>query len=153
MACLKVRPTGRLEKRGDAGNCEERAGNWETGVIVGTVFYMSPEQLREDRDLDQRTDIYSPGCILYEMLTGAPPYTGPSLREVVTRILRSPVPSVQRACPGVPAGGGTPRQLVRFDDPARQSTRTEWATDGRQFYFSLGDPQSDIFIAELSGLK
>ena len=68
----------------------------ETGVVVGTVYYMSPEQLREDRDLDQRTDIYSLGCILYEMLTGRPPYTGASLTEVVTRILRAPVPSVQR---------------------------------------------------------
>jgi eukaryotic-like serine/threonine-protein kinase len=74
-----------------------------TGVIVGTVFYMSPEQLREDRDLDQRVDVYSLGCILYEMLTGAPPYTGASLKEVVTRIIRAPVPSVQRLVPGVPA--------------------------------------------------
>jgi serine/threonine protein kinase len=75
----------------------------ETGVIVGTVFYMSPEQLREDRDLDQRTDIYSLGCILYEMLTGGPPFTGRSLTEVATRILRAPVPSVSRARADVPA--------------------------------------------------
>jgi len=74
----------------------------ETGVIVGTVYYMSPEQLREDRDLDQRADIYSLGCILYEMLTGRPPYTGASLKEMVTRILRAPIPSVQRLQPGVP---------------------------------------------------
>ena len=70
----------------------------ETGVIVGTAFYMSPEQLREDRDLDQRTDIYGLGCILYEMLTGGPPFVGRSLTEMVTRILKAPVPSV----PGVP---------------------------------------------------
>jgi serine/threonine-protein kinase len=75
----------------------------ETGVIVGTVFYMSPEQLREDRDLDQRADIYSLGCILYEMLTGGPPFTGRSLTEVATRILRAPVPSVSRVRAGVPA--------------------------------------------------
>ena len=75
----------------------------ETGIIVGTVFYMSPEQLREDRDLDQRTDIYSLGCILYEMLTGGPPYTGTSLNQVVSRILRSPVPSVRRLHASVPA--------------------------------------------------
>ena len=75
----------------------------ETGVIVGTLYYMSPEQLREDRDLDQRTDIYSLGCILYEMLTGGPPYSGRSITEVATRILRAPVPSVRRLQASVPA--------------------------------------------------
>jgi serine/threonine-protein kinase len=74
----------------------------ETGVIVGTVSYMSPEQLRESRDLDQRADIYSLGCIQYEMLTGAPPYTGRSLTEVVTRILGAEVPPMQRVRPDVP---------------------------------------------------
>ncbi|MGH7629007.1 MAG: serine/threonine-protein kinase [Gemmatimonadales bacterium] len=74
----------------------------ETGVIVGTAYYMSPERLREDRDLDQRADIYSLGCILYEMLTGGPPYTGRSLKELATRILRAPVPSVQRVHADVP---------------------------------------------------
>ena len=74
----------------------------ETGVVVGTVYYMSPEQLREDKEIDQRTDIYSLGCILFEMLTGGPPYTGPSLKEVVTRILRAPLPSARRLNPGVP---------------------------------------------------
>jgi serine/threonine-protein kinase len=75
----------------------------KTGVIVGTAYYMSPEQLREDRDLDQRTDIYGLGCILYEMLTGGPPYGGTSLKDVVTRILRAPVPSVRTVRPEVPA--------------------------------------------------
>jgi serine/threonine protein kinase len=74
----------------------------ETGVIVGTAYYMSPEQLREDRDIDQRADIYGLGCILYEMLTGGPPFTGPSLKEVAIRILRAPVPSVRPLVPSVP---------------------------------------------------
>jgi serine/threonine-protein kinase len=74
----------------------------ETGVIVGTVFYMSPEQLKEDRDLDQRADIYSLGCILYEMLTGAPPYTGSSISDIVRRILRGSTPSAARVNPEVP---------------------------------------------------
>jgi eukaryotic-like serine/threonine-protein kinase len=75
----------------------------ETGVIVGTLYYMSPEQLREERDLDQRADIYSLGCILYEMLSGGPPYTGRSLTEVASRILRASVPSVRRVRADVPA--------------------------------------------------
>jgi len=75
----------------------------ETGIIVGTVFYMSPEQLREERNLDQRSDIYGLGCILYEMLTGGPPYTGTSLTDVVRRVLRGSIPSAARVNPAVPA--------------------------------------------------
>ena len=74
-----------------------------TGVIVGTVYYMSPEQLREEPDLDQRTDVYSLGCMLYEMLSGELPYTGRTLTEVASRILRGPIPSVRRLRPEVPA--------------------------------------------------
>jgi serine/threonine-protein kinase len=74
-----------------------------TGVIVGTLYYMSPEQLREEPDLDQRTDVYSLGCMLYEMLSGELPYTGRTLTEVASRILRGPIPSVRRLRPEVPA--------------------------------------------------
>ena len=73
-----------------------------TGVIVGSAYYLSPEQIREDRNLDQRVDIYSLGCVLYEMLTGAPPYIGRTLTETVTRILQAPVPSVRRLDPSIP---------------------------------------------------
>jgi serine/threonine protein kinase len=75
----------------------------ETGVMLGTVFYMSPEQICADHELDQRADIYSLGCILYEMLTGEPPYSGRSLEDVISRIIRAPVPPVQRLRAGVPA--------------------------------------------------
>ena len=73
-----------------------------TGVIVGTVYYMSPEQLREEPDLDQRTDIYSLGCMLYEMLSGEPPFTARTLTEVASRILRGPIPDLRRLRPEVP---------------------------------------------------
>jgi serine/threonine-protein kinase len=76
----------------------------DTGVLVGTVYYMSPEQVRDDRDLDQRTDIYALGCILYEMITGEPPYTGRGLTEVASRILQGPIPSARHLVPDVPPG-------------------------------------------------
>ena len=75
----------------------------QTGIIVGTVFYMSPEQIREDRNLDQRTDIYALGCILYEMLTGAPPFVGRSLSDIISKILKGSFPPVRTVRPEVPA--------------------------------------------------
>jgi eukaryotic-like serine/threonine-protein kinase len=68
----------------------------QTGLIVGTAFYLTPEQLRGEHDLDQRVDVYGLGCLLYEMLTGEPPYTGRSLMELATRIIRAPIPSANR---------------------------------------------------------
>jgi len=59
----------------------------ETGLSLGTPHYMSPEQASADRDLSNRSDIYSLGCMLYEMLAGQPPHTGPSAQSVLVRIL------------------------------------------------------------------
>lgn len=49
----------------------------------------------------------------------------------------------------VPIGGGTPRLLVRFDDPSKQSNRIEFTTDGERFYFTIGRQESDIWLMEL----
>jgi serine/threonine-protein kinase len=65
---------------------------------------MSPEQLLEQRDLDQRSDIYSLGCILYEMLTGGPPYTARTITDLISQILSATMPSVRTVRPEVPAG-------------------------------------------------
>ncbi|HUF76783.1 MAG TPA: protein kinase [Longimicrobiales bacterium] len=59
----------------------------EAGLSLGTPFYMSPEQATGDRPLDARTDVYSLGCVLYEMLTGEPPHGGRSTPAVIARIL------------------------------------------------------------------
>jgi eukaryotic-like serine/threonine-protein kinase len=53
----------------------------------------------------------------------------------------------------LPATGGRPRLLVRFDNPAKPSYHTLWATDGRRFYFTINDRQSNIYLAELHGVR
>jgi serine/threonine-protein kinase len=74
----------------------------QTGMSVGTPQYMSPEQANGARTLDARSDIYSLACVLYELLAGEPPYTGPTAPVILLRRFTDPVPSVRRIRGNVP---------------------------------------------------
>jgi serine/threonine protein kinase len=74
----------------------------QTGMSVGTPAYMSPEQASGDGAMDARTDIYSLGCVLYEMLAGEPPFTGPTAQAIIAKRLTETAPDVRRARPSVP---------------------------------------------------
>ncbi|HEV8324859.1 MAG TPA: serine/threonine-protein kinase, partial [Myxococcota bacterium] len=81
---------------------ETRRRLTERGMVYGTPEYMSPEQARGE-DVDHRSDLYSLGVILYQMVTGVLPYQGKTSVEVLTQHVRAKVPSVRRAVPSVPA--------------------------------------------------
>src|SRR5206468_7035523 len=76
----------------------------ERGVWVGTPEYMSPEQALGEESLDARSDVYSLGCVLYELLVGEPPYTGPTAQAVIAKRLAGPAPGVRRLRATVPGG-------------------------------------------------
>jgi serine/threonine-protein kinase len=74
----------------------------ETGLSLGTPHYMSPEQATAERELTSRSDVYSLGVVLYEMLTGDPPHTGSTVQQIVMRIVSDdaePVTAVRKSVP------------------------------------------------------
>ncbi len=74
----------------------------ETGLSIGTPHYMSPEQAMGDRELDARSDIYSLGAMLYEMLAGDPPYQGSTAQAIVAKVITEKAPPVTAVRDTVP---------------------------------------------------
>lgn len=74
----------------------------EAGLVIGTPAYMSPEQARGGTVVDGRTDLYSLGCVLYEMLTGHPPFTGPTSQAVLMQHSSDPPVPVRTRRASVP---------------------------------------------------
>jgi eukaryotic-like serine/threonine-protein kinase len=73
----------------------------QTGMSLGTPAYMSPEQATGERDIDARSDVYSLACVLYEMLTGEPPFTGPTFESILVQRFTRPAPRVATKRSGV----------------------------------------------------
>ncbi|HET7240660.1 MAG TPA: protein kinase [Gemmatimonadales bacterium] len=110
------------------------SGESSTGHIVGTPGYMSPEQIDGSRFLDGRSDIYSLGCVLFEMLTGDPPFRGATLTAVIANRLSSPVPSPRSSRDLVPEAVDSAVRKAMANLPADR-----FSTVG-QFAEALGTP-------------
>ncbi|MGK2963960.1 MAG: protein kinase domain-containing protein [Gemmatimonadaceae bacterium] len=120
----------------------------QTGLSLGTPQYMSPEQATGEREIDARSDIYSLGAVTYEMLTGEPPFSGPTSQAIVAKVIttdpgsiaarRKSVPAhvedaVLTALEKVPADRfGSAAEFARaLAEPGRSTQRTAAATRSR----------------------
>ena len=108
LAKAKDRPDAHADGLGDtlrALNLHNEAAYAKTayGHALGTPAYMPPEQVKGDLDrIDERSDVYALGAVLYEILTGRPPHTGDSLQEVVDRAQRGDITHVSNLEPNAP---------------------------------------------------
>lgn len=102
----------------------------EAGIAIGTPTYMSPEQADSGARVDGRTDLYSLGCVLYEMLAGEPPFAGPSRMVIMARHATAPVPSIRTARPTVPLRLERAIQRALAKEPAdRHASLAEFAAE------------------------
>jgi serine/threonine-protein kinase len=73
-----------------------------TGIGIGTPAYMSPEQALGDKTIDARSDIYSIGCVLYELISGIPPFVGPTAQVIISRRFAASAPRLSETREGIP---------------------------------------------------
>ena len=101
----------------------------ETGMSLGTPHYMSPEQAMGEREITARSDVYALGCVLYEMLLGEPPFTGPTAQSIVAKVMTEKpaalIPRRERIPPGVEDAVLTALEKLPAD---RFATAAEFAT-------------------------
>lgn len=105
-----------------------------TGFVVGTAEYMSPEQVRGVREFDARTDIYSTGVLMFELLTGQRPFPKKSLAELLQAIGYERAPSIAQLAPRVP------RNVARAIDIALATDRDHRHPDVAAFASALRAP-------------
>jgi serine/threonine protein kinase len=117
---------------------------WPTSKVQGTRSYMAPEQIRGMR-LDDRADLYSLGCTLYELIAGKPPYSGTTTQELLNKHLKAPLPALENINPNVTMEFA---QLIRWalqkDPAARPRSSEEFLQKVRQTPVFRGQKRPNV---------
>ena len=114
------------------------------GVIMGTVSYMSPEQARGSA-VDTRSDIWSLGVVLFQMLTGKLPFTGETTSDVIAALLKAPIPKLGDFSPG------TPKDLEHVLDKALRRDREERYQNIKDLLIDLKDLKQELNLSGSNG--
>lgn len=123
---------------GIARTTEPETALTRTGQVIGTPGFLSPEQARGDRDVDRRSDIFSLGCVLYQVLTGAPPFTAVGVEGLLEVMEKDPIPAL-RASPAVPQDLATVvEKCLEKERHRRYASVRELAADLERFL--AGEP-------------
>jgi serine/threonine-protein kinase len=110
-----------------------------TGVMLGTPNYMAPEQI-VGNDVSPRTDIFSVGVLLYELLTNVKPFQGDTLHTVMYKVLSETPPPLDKVLPGLPpALNGVVMRALQKDPAERYASALEMANEVTTIRASLGD--------------
>jgi TolB-like protein/Tfp pilus assembly protein PilF len=96
-----------------------------TGLSIGTPLYVSPEQSAGERFIDARSDLYSLASVLFEMLAGHPPFTGPSAQAILVQRFTRPAPRLVDTLPGVPMAVDAAVHRALSRDPAERQPGVE----------------------------
>ena len=114
-----------IAKTGQTGGGAGGMGLTATGMVMGTPFYMSPEQATADPSVDTRSDIYSLGVLAYQLFTGELPFNGDSVYAVLSQHLMTPVPEARTLRPEIPAPVSAALRRAMAKKPAERFQRVE----------------------------
>jgi serine/threonine-protein kinase len=119
----------------------------KTASMMGSPYYMSPEQMKSARDVDVRSDIWAIGVILFELLSGTTPFQGETITELVVSVTQGRVPSVRDLRPEVPVDlAGVIARCLERDPDQRYPDVGKLA----QALVAFGPPRSDVTVERIS---